>query len=143
MRKILLNLCTVAALAFIPLQLDAKGMQKRSNPFLIQHGLPHYTKILMQRWDDKQLNLSQTQKNELLKVRKETLSHIKRLKPVIVSLEKEIINATKTGKSPKSLQGKVYKLAKLRAQATMAHLRCIANTKRILTKRQFELLKSH
>ncbi len=46
------------------------------------------------------------------------------------------------GTSAESLQKKVAKLAVLQAQATMIHLKCIEETKNILTKEQLLFLLS-
>ena len=120
-----------------------KGHMRKHSPFLIRHGLPHLTKMVAKHWDDKALALTETQKNALLEIRKETMSAIKSLKPQIVRLTKEIVKASKEGASAASLEEKVKKLAALEADATMAQLRCIEKTKAVLKPEQLSYLMAH
>ena len=113
-----------------------------ASPFLIKHGLPHYTKMLMKSWDDAKLGLTKDQKEKLLQVRRATLSSVKKLKPQIVKLQKEIIRAARSGAKANTLKNKVEKLASLEAQATITHLQCIENTKAILKPEQLNYLKA-
>lgn len=153
-KKIVLASAATLALIVLPAQADGhgdkmekKGQQmhkaakKSSSPFLIQKGLPHFTQLLMQQWDSKELALTEKQKTALLKVRKATFGGVKKLKPQIMALEKEIKKSIKHGSEADTLQSKVEKLAMLRAEATMVHLRCIENTKSTLDKRQLKHLK--
>ena len=121
----------------------AKKMHKMrmNSPFLIKHGLPHYTKMLMKSWDDPKLNLSETQKAELLEVRKATMSSVMKLKPEVMKLRKEIVQAAKSGAKAADLKAKVEKLASLEAEATMTHLKCIEDTKAVLSPEQIQYLK--
>ena len=124
----------------------AKCSTKRMNkvmasPFLIKRGLPHYTKMLMKNWNDPKLALTQEQKAKLLQVRKATISSVKRLKPQIVKLQKEIIQAAHSGAQASTLKSKVEKLASLEAQATMTHLQCIEDTKATLKPQQLQYLQ--
>jgi len=132
MKKTLLTLATLFTLSFT--QLEAK-------PFLVDTGLPHYTKILMQKWDDTTLALSKEQKEKLLQVRKTTIKALKKLKPQIASLQKEIIQASKKGVDPKTLQPKLDQLAQLKKEASFVHLQCIYQTKKILKKEQLKMLQ--
>lgn len=121
---------------------STKKMSKRkASPFLIKHGLPHYTKMLMKSWNDPKLGLTQEQKTKLLQVRKATISSVKRLKPQIIKLQKEIVQAAQSGIHANSLKSKVEKLASLEAQATMTHLQCIEETKATLKPQQLKYLK--
>lgn len=160
MKKILLT--SIAALSMIMVSAQAEapkcgqgkcgaGMMKQGkqkmhkkggmhSPFLIKHGLPHYTKMLMKHWDDPQLGLSEEQKSKLLTVRKETISSIKSLKPQIKQLTQEIVKAAKEGVKADSLKPKVEKLAALESEATMTHLKCIEKTKAVLSPKQLEYL---
>lgn len=153
-KKIVLASAATLALIVLPVQAsghggkkDKEGQQmhkaakKSSSPFLIQKGLPHFTQLLMQQWDSKELALTEKQKAALLKVRKATLGGVKKLKPQIMMLEKKIKKAIKHGTKAETLQTEVEKLAKLRAEATMVHLRCIENTRSTLDKRQLKYLK--
>jgi Spy/CpxP family protein refolding chaperone len=114
--------------------------KSQSKPFLIQGKLPHYAMMLKMMWDDKDLNLTPKQKEKLLKIRKETVSKAKELNKKIIALENKIVKESKTGAKPASMKGDVYKLAKLRANATMIHLKCIYNTRKILTQDQLDIL---
>jgi len=112
------------------------------SPFLIKHGLPHYTKMLMKSWDDPKLALTAEQKEKLMVVRKETMGSVMKLKPEVMKLRKEIVMAAKSGTKAADLKEKVEKLASLEAEATMTHLKCIENTKAVLTPDQLAYLKS-
>ena len=121
---------------------STKKMSKRkASPFLIKHGLPHYTKMLMKSWDDPKLGLTQEQKTKLLQVRKTTLSSVKKLKPQIITLKQEIVQAARSGAKASTLQSKVEKLAALEAEATMTHLQCIEKTEATLKPEQLNYLK--
>ncbi len=131
-----------AAMQQAPKTMPKRHMRKHS-PFLIKHGLPHLTKKVAKHWDDEALGLSETQKNALLEIRKETMSAVKSLKPQIVTLTKEIVRASKEGASAASLEEKVKKLAALEADATIAQLRCIEKTKAVLKPEQLSYLMAH
>ncbi len=118
-----------------------KGAKKVS-PFLITKGLPHYTMIIKKRWDDPKLALTAEQKAELLKVRKATMGSILSLKPKIAELRKKIVKAAMSDATPESLAADVEKLAKLKAEATRIHLKCIYDTRWILTPSQLEYIDS-
>ncbi len=122
-----------------------KGVAKKAmhSPFLIKHGLPHLTKMMMPYMNDPDFALSAEQKGQLAKVRKETMSTIKKIKPEVIALRKEIISSSTSGKSAAGLKEKVEKLASLEAEATMAHLKCIEETKAILSKDQLLYMLSH
>ena len=149
MQKTLFTLITATTLAFanqaIPVQPgQGKGMQhkmqkaKMHKPFLINGRMPHLTKLVMQHWDE--LNLSDAQKAKLTEIRKATMGAVKNLKPQIMKLEKEVAQAAKAGEKPENLKAKVDQIAKLKAEATMAHLKCIYNTKNVLTPEQLAKL---
>jgi Spy/CpxP family protein refolding chaperone len=118
-----------------------KMRKKRMNsPFLIKHGLPHYSKMLMVSWDDPKLNLSKDQKAKLMEIRKATMSSVMKLKPEVMKLKKEIIHEAMSGAKASDLKAKVDKLASLEAVATMTHLKCIEETKAVLTPEQIKYL---
>jgi hypothetical protein len=118
-----------------------KMMQKKMNsPFLIKHGLPHLTKMIMPYMNDPVFNLTAEQKEKLTEVRKQTMGAVKQIKPEVMKLRKEIVQASTSGASADSLKEKVEKLASLEAKATMVHLHCIEKTKEILTKDQMLFL---
>ncbi len=116
-------------------------MQKNMNsPFLIKHGLPHLSKMIMPYMNDLAFNLTADQKAQLVKVRATTMTAIMEAKPKVMVLRKEIVNASAAGVSTEELKNKVAKLALLEAAATMTHLKCIESTKAILTKNQLYFL---
>jgi Spy/CpxP family protein refolding chaperone len=119
-----------------------KKMQKKmkSSPFLIKRGMPHLTGLLMKSWDDPRLALTPEQKEKLLVVRKETIGAVKALKPQVMTLKKEIVQAGRAGEDPAGLKAKVEKLAALEAEATMAHLKCLHDTRKILKPEQYDYL---
>jgi Spy/CpxP family protein refolding chaperone len=130
-------------------QMGKKKMIKKklSSPFLIKHGLPHMTKVLMKHWDDPKLALTPEQKKKLMDVRKETMGSVMKIKPEVKQLRREIVQASRRGVKADSLKEKVEKLAALEAEATMIHLKCIENTNAVLTKEQvgylMKLRKQH
>ncbi|HIP03282.1 MAG TPA: hypothetical protein EYH01_08955 [Campylobacterales bacterium] len=152
MKKTLILLC--AATSFIlatdtPVVLDAvkinksvtKVMKKKlDSPFLILGKMPHLTKTVKENWDSPLLELTDAQKEKLLKVRKTTMTSITKLKKEIFPLEKEVAKATMAGDKPDSLKAKVEKLSKLKAEATMVHIKCIYETKKILDAKQLAYL---
>ncbi len=123
------------------MMMQKKMAKKRMNsPFLIKHGLPHLTKMIMPYMNDPAFNLTSEQKYQLTKVRTTTMNAIMEAKPKVMALRKEIVNASAAGVSAKALKDKVAKLALLEAAATMTQLKCIESTKDILTKDQIFFL---
>lgn len=113
----------------------------KGSPFLMNSDkLPHLTKILIENWEKGTLNLSKEQKEKLLVVRKETMSSVKRIKKVLAPLEAEVIEMLVDEESLKKMQEKVEQVAKLKAEATMVHLKCLKESVEILTEEQLELL---
>ncbi|UCN01330.1 hypothetical protein LCX93_05275 [Sulfurimonas sp. SWIR-19] len=122
-------------------QLEAAPMKRGSKPFLIQNpNLPHLTMLVKKMWDSKELALTPKQKKELLQVRKQTLSSVMSLKKKIMSLEQKIAKLSQQGVAPQELKSLVDKVASYKAQATMTHLQCIYDTKKILSKEQLRTL---
>ncbi len=113
---------------------------KMNSPFLIKHGLPHLSKMIMPYMNNPAFNLTADQKEQLSKVRITTMTAIMEAKPKVMALKKEIVNASAAGVSAEALKEKVAKLALLEAAATMTHLKCIESTKAILTKNQLYFL---
>ncbi len=116
--------------------------KKLGSPFLIKQGLPHFTMLIKEHWDNPKLALTEVQKSVLLKIRKKTLDAVMSEKPKVMALQKEIIAAINSGTEPEALKEKVDELAKKQAALSMVHLECIYNTKKILTKEQIGLLTS-
>ena len=159
-----ITITSIAALSLLLVTVQAEGMKcqagkcgsgmmkkmkqgkkmhkmRMSSPFLIKHGLPHLTRILMKNWDDKTLNLTKEQKTKLIAVRKETMGGVMRLKPEVMKLRKEIILGSRAGNSANKLKTKVEKLASLEAELTLIHLSCIEHTNAVLSKEQQMYLK--
>ena len=90
--------------------------------------------------DDPSFNLTADQKEKLTKVRVNTMGVIMETKPKVIALRKSIVNASTSGTNSVDLKDKVARLALLQATATMAHLKCIEETKAILTKDQLLFL---
>lgn len=109
-------------------------------PFLILGKIPHYTGTIKANWDNKELNFTQKQREELLKVRKDTLRIVMGLKEKLAPLEKEVAQKIMSGSKPEELVDTVNQIATYKVQATTAHLKCVYRTKKILTKEQLEVL---
>ena len=118
-----------------------KGAKKMRSVFLIQKGLPHYSLILKKFWDDPKLALTEKQKEQLLKIRKETIGSIKKLAPEALRLRRDIIIGSRNGEDLETLQKMADLLASIKAKATKIHLKCISETKAILTKEQIAYLQ--
>ena len=113
----------------------------RNSPFLINsENLPHMTKLLIQNWDKAKLGLSDVQKSQLIVIRKNTIGGIKKLKKQIKFLEFEIAEAMRDRESVESVEKEVEEVAKLKTEATMIHLKCIANTMAVLKDKQVAFL---
>ncbi|MCP4337348.1 MAG: hypothetical protein GY799_00330 [Desulfobulbaceae bacterium] len=117
-----------------------KRQQKKQSPFLITGELPHLTKLLMQQWDNSTLHLTEDQKPQLLVVRNETMAGVKNLAPQIASLQKQVTEGIFIGKTPDELHSNVQAISKLKAEATMIHLKCIFDTSKILNQQQLDIL---
>jgi hypothetical protein len=109
-------------------------------PFLITQGMPHVVGKIMKRWDDPTLALDEKQKEALLRSRKETLAGVKRFVSSIAILESRVIAGDKAKLPPEDLRGVVDEIARLKAEATMLHLRCLHTTRSILSVSQMDML---
>ena len=114
--------------------------QGKGSPFLISGKIPHLTKLLMQQWDDPELNLSAQQKSELLKIRTKTLTQVRKLAPEIGSLEKQVATGIFSDQTPAELSSIVSTIAELKTEETMIQLRCIDATRKILDQQQLKML---
>lgn len=113
----------------------------QDSPFLInQENLPHFTGLLVKNWDKAGLGLTDEQKEKLLVVRKETKKGVGKLKMQIDALESEVIDAMIDREAPSTVASQVDEIAKLKAEVTKIHLKCIANTTAILSDEQIEFL---
>jgi hypothetical protein len=113
----------------------------KASPFLINNdNLPHMTKLIMQNWDKATLGLTPEQKEKLLKVRKETMSGIAKIKQKLQMLELDVADAMIDREDPKSVEKQLEEIAQLKLQATKIHLKCIADTTSILSEEQVAVL---
>jgi len=142
MKKTLLSLLAATLLLTSSATiLSASTTAKTTKPFLIQGKLPHLTMMVKILWNDEDLALTKEQKKELLIIRKHTMSSAKKLNLQIVSLENQVIKGSKEGVKPERLRNFVYEIAQLRAEATIVHLECIYNTRRLLSEDQLYILE--
>ena len=124
------------------IQKNDKMNALRNSPFLInKEALPHMTKLLIKHWDKQALGLSDEQKKELLVVRHHTIGEVQKAKREIDTLESEIMEALfMDDESPKNLDNKIDKIAKLKASVTKVHIQCISQTLEILDDAQIDFL---
>lgn len=106
------------------------------SPFLIKHGLPHMSKLIMRSWDDPVFGLTAEQKSKLEGIRKRTMGSTMNIKKEILPLTKSILSGVMSGKTADELKDQVKKLGELEAEATIIQIRCIEETKNVLTKDQ-------
>ena len=153
-RTLLLSLVAMSLLAVPSLQAQQSGQgqgkaqkqnkmgkkQGKVSPFLISKGLPHMTMMIKQNWENPKLGLSQDQKKKLLVVRKATVGGIQALKPQVVPLEKKIKQMSRSGADISKLNPLIDELAVLKAKMTKVHVKCIFDSKNILTKAQVQFL---
>lgn len=112
-----------------------------NSPFLInRENLPHLTGLLIKNWDKAALGLSDEQKEKLLVVRKETQEGVKKIKMKIDELESEVIEAMIDREASSTVESQVDEIAKLKAEVTKIHLKCISDTTAILSDEQIEFL---
>ena len=123
------------------IQTNGKLNALKSSPFLLnQDEFPHLTKMLIQNWDKGTLGLTKEQKEKLLVVRKETLAGVKKIKKALKPLQDEVLDLMYEEEELSKLQPKIEAIAKLKAEGSMIHLKCIKETLAILTDEQQELL---
>ncbi len=113
---------------------------KKAPPFLIIGKLPHLTGILIKEWDSPELGLTAQQKRWLKVVREETIADVKRLSSEVSTLEKQVVDGINSGLEPDDLYPTVKEIAKLKTEATMVHLKCIYDTRKILKPEQMQYL---
>ena len=117
------------------------GATPKNPPFLILGKIPHYVGMLKDNWDNEKLALNEKQKEKLLKVRKNTIKKVMKLKKRLVNLELEVADNVLSGSTPQELQEKLKVIAKYKIKATTAHLNCAYRTQQILSKEQLITLK--
>jgi len=128
-------------LSVLVLTLGSTSLAAKQKPFLIHGKLPHLTGTIMQLWDDEDLALTPKQKTKLKQIRLRTIGGLGTIKGEVFPLEAEIVEASTNGATPESLEEDVEKLAELRAEATIIHLKCIYDTRKVLTKKQLQLIE--
>ena len=111
-------------------------------PFLILDMMPHLTGTIQSNWDNPDLNLNEEQKVQLLEIREETIKAVTELKKKITPLEHEVADKILAGAKPEELSALVDEIAGYKAQATKIHLKCIYETKKVLTPEQYTLVIS-
>jgi len=111
-------------------------------PFLILDMMPHLTGTIKGNWDNAELNLNDEQKPQLLKIREETIKAVTELKKKIAPLEQEVADRILAGATPEELSRLVDEIAGLKAAATKVHLKCIYETKKVLTPEQYAFVIS-
>jgi cytochrome c len=120
--------------------INKQKKRKKFKPFLITSGIPHLTAVININWDDEELNLTDKQKEKLLKIRKKTLMALKDLKLEIKELEDFIIKSIQDDESKKELFSMVEELGDLKVKATKIHIECVQDTKNTLTKDQVKFV---
>jgi Spy/CpxP family protein refolding chaperone len=136
-----MNIKHLTILSLLVLALGSTSLLAKQKPFLIHGMLPHLTGTIMQLWDDEDLALTPEQKTKLKQIRIRTIGGLGTIKGEVFPLEAEIVKASTNGTKPEDLEEDVEKLAELRAEATMIHLKCIYDTRNILTKKQRQLIE--
>jgi len=139
---LMLLVCTSVSLADSPDQPrpDQHQIDKSTRPFLITGKLPHLTGMLIKKWDDPKLGLTDQQKRWLKVVREETISDVRRISSDVSRLEKLVVDGINTGLEPDDLYDTVKEIARLKTEATMIHLKCIYDTRKILKPQQMQYL---
>ncbi len=115
-------------------------LDKNAMPFLITGKLPHLTAMLMTQWDNPRLGLTDQQKRWLKVVREETIADVKRLASEVSTLENQVVEGINSGLEPDDLYATVKEIASLKTEATMVHLKCIYDTRKILKPEQMKFL---
>lgn len=110
---------------------------------LMPKNLPFLVGLSLYDSSSDRLELSQQQIDELVKIKNTLMPELAKTALVIKKLELEVVReiAIQHNKvKAESLYDKIDEIAKLRADMTKAHLRCIEHVKSILTDEQYEEL---
>ena len=163
MKKITLASVATLALLFIPAQAEGnkcatgkagagmmekckvgtkchKKMRRHGGGPLLLH-LPSPMRMLMKLENDPKLALTAEQKSKLEAQRNETMPKMMKLKEEIKTTAKVIKEACKKNVPVAEQKANVEKLAKLKTEATMLKLTCIAGVKATLNKKQTSYMK--
>ena len=111
--------------------------------FLIPQNLPFLIGLALYHPSSSNLNLTKEQIDELQKYKQYATPQLAKKALAIKKLELEVVSdiALKHNNvKAETFYEKVDKIAKLRAELTKAHLRCIEKVKSILTSEQYEEL---
>lgn len=111
--------------------------------FLIPKNLPYLIGLSLYHPASSGLNLSKKQIEALLEVKKTVTPYITEVGLKVKKLELEVVNAISLkheGAKAQDLYAKIDEIAKLKADLTKSHLRCIEKVKSILTAEQYEEL---
>jgi len=106
----------------------------KGSPLLLR--LPNLMRVLTMHVDDAKLALTAEQKAKLDAGRNERMPKMMKYKTDIAALKKEIAQGSKAGATVSELKAKVEKLGALKTEATLLKLKCIQDTKAILSKDQ-------
>ncbi len=128
-------------ISFVALGLTSLQAQNRA-PFLIMDMIPHMTMEIKKNWDNKELALDEKQKADLTQIREETMAGIMDAKKKLAPLETEVATKISSGSTPQELENLVNEIAKYKVEATKTHLNCVYKTKKVLTKKQLEILNN-
>jgi len=110
---------------------------------LITKNLPFLVGLSLYDSSSSNLELSKKQIDELVNIKNTLMPQLAKTALVIKKLELEIVNAIALKHNvvkAETFYAHVDKIAKLRADMTKAHLRCIEHVKAILTDEQYEEL---
>ncbi len=110
---------------------------------LITKNLPFLVGLSLYNSNSSDLELSKKQIDALLNIKKTVMPAMAKIALKVKKLELEIVNELTLKHNdvkPESFFDKVDEMAKLRANLTKSHLRCIAKVKTILTAEQYEEL---
>ena len=110
---------------------------------LMSKNLPFLVGLSLYDSSSSNLELSEKQITALLAIKKGTMPTLAKIALNIKKLELEIVNDIALKHNDVQAEifyDKVDKIAKLRADATKSHLRCIVKVKKILTDEQYEEL---
>jgi len=127
-------------ISFLIITSIAQAAQKP--PFLILGGIPHYTMTIKQNWDNKELALTKDQKIKLLEIRKETISGIVSAKKTIAKLQEKVFAKIESNSKLKEFNTILDKIASEKIKATKLHLSCVYKTKKVLSKKQLQIIDS-
>ena len=138
MKKIL-YICLVGITLFTSTALSASLEDEKfpADYFLIHKNMPHYMRIFSNYENDLELGLNSEQKKEIQALREKVVIQVSELalkiKEMELKVQKQVIFENR---SALELQSLVNKIAKLRAELTLAHIGCIGKVKLIITEDQ-------